>query len=131
MAVFAAWSTTNVGLSRPKAARMPGLRGSSTHVLAGEIYQRHWDAGMGMCVTCGNPVPCAPGVHAAAVLHAVGDDLDAYPPRRWPDPEVHHPVRSGPPPEPEPAESEVYGFAVSGRSRPLNPSGFGYERDQR
>ena len=104
-----------------------GLAGSGTHLLAVEIYRRHHDAGTGLCATCGNPMPCAPQRHALSVLHAAGDDPAAHQAPDRPDPRGHHPE---PPDAPvDRIRDEPDGFYVNGRTRALNPAGFGYERE--
>jgi hypothetical protein len=54
---------------------IPGLRGSVLHIQCTEVYRRHQANGAGWCLTCGQPMPCLPRRHAAAVLLAAGDDI--------------------------------------------------------
>ena len=95
---------------------IPTLPGSATHQLAVLVFQDHQYADRGVCVRCGEPVPCAVRRHAASVIVAAGED-----PRRY----NQRPVASAP--------GEAYpdhtGYHLGGRGVPMDPAGFTYERD--
>ncbi len=58
-----------------------GLRGSITHHLSIEAYQRHVDKGDRTCAWCGRRTPCMSRLDAAAVIEAAGEDPHQYDPR--------------------------------------------------
>jgi len=113
---------------------IPGLRGSPTHRLSAEVYQRHHDVGTSTCAVCRQRTPCPARRHAAWVILAAGEDprrYDARPHQGPPSPtaapgldEMRGQER------PHPGESLPYaGYRVTGRARPLGSEGFFYERD--
>jgi hypothetical protein len=117
-------------------APIPGLRGSLTHQVSTDLYQRHHDAGSGTCVTCGHATPCPAQQHATSVITAAGEDPHSYDTRspHWTDPSVDHQDgeadRREHQPEPDVQTSPTHtGYHLGGRNRPVHPQGFSYDRD--
>lgn len=105
---------------------IPSLSGSHTYRLAVEVYQRHHDAGTGVCLVCSHRAPCLPRRHAASVILAAGVD-----PRRY-DASPRLAVgdrHKAPVPDVNDATLPYEGFRLGGRPRPLSAEGYRYERD--
>lgn len=114
---------------------IPSLPGTPTHEVAVVLYQGHHGGAGGACVRCGELAPCSVRTHAASVIAAAGEDP------RWYDGRLSPPTRAADPPRladrrlaGEPDFGQTYpdhcGYAVGGRSVPLSPGSFLYERDQ-
>jgi hypothetical protein len=115
-------------------APIPGLGGSPTHRLSVEVYQRHHDAGNGVCVVCGYRTPCLARRHAASIILAAGEDP------RWYDagslPGTPRPADTPRPgggyqrdqPEASGEAPPYSGYRLGGRGQPLDSKGFFYDR---
>ncbi|WP_146074889.1 hypothetical protein [Micromonospora chalcea] len=102
-----------------------------------ELYQRHDGIAAEACARCGRPTPCAVRAFAATVIAAAGEDP------RWYGSGRALPAPAGPvagqarQPDPIPAteqdrgraQPEYGGYAVGGRSAPLDAEDLLYERE--
>jgi hypothetical protein len=99
---------------------IPGLLNTPTFDLSVTVHSHHRDTEGGICGACGRRSPCPARCSAAAVIVAAGAD-----PRTC---QQSQPARVSSTRSAQP-DFEVTGFAISGRTRPLSPAGFTYERD--
>lgn len=101
---------------------IPTLAGSATHEAAITLYLGHLDSGAGACARCGRPAPCRVQAHAAQVIMAAGED-----PRRYDGPPAReHPDRPGP----GETHPDHLGISIAGRTVPIDPANYLYERSQ-
>lgn len=100
---------------------IPTLRGTLTHTTAVELYQRHHPTSAEVCARCGRTTPCPVRASAASVIAAAGEDAGRYDTSRMPLSSREPDFGQMPP--------ERMGWTVSGRSRPPDPDGLLYERD--
>src|SRR6266536_2104725 len=117
-------------------ALIPGLRGSLTHRMSAELYQRHHDAGNGACRTCGYRTPCPPRRHAISVIVAAGEDPLSYDARSpngvTPAGDTPHGGEEHRPHRPATTTATLRahtGYHLGGRGRPGTSDGFVYDRD--
>ena len=118
---------------RGGASMIPGLRDSLTHRMSTELYQRHHDAGNGVCVACGWRTPCPARQRATSVIVAAGEDPRSYDTSAVSDPSrADRSARRGQvrPPESGDATSRTYtGYSLGGRGGRQSPAGYWYDRD--
>jgi hypothetical protein len=109
-------------------ALIPGLRGSITHRMSTELYQRHRDTGNGTCCACGYRTPCPARRHAMAVIYAAGENPVEYDTRR---PDIATSPGNGrrQPEKRAVATLNYTGYHLGGRGRNVNWDGLFYERD--
>lgn len=101
---------------------IPTLRGTPTHKMAVELYQRHNGDQLRVCVRCGEPGPCPVRAFAASVITAAGEDPRWYDGRLIPQPVIAPDFRDKYP--------DLAGYAIGGRTAQMSAEGFLYERDQ-
>jgi len=118
--------------------QIPNLHGTPTHRTAVELYQGHHGDATGACVRCGERAPCPVHSHAASVITAAGEDPRWYDGRLTTAP----PTPASGPRQPGGDERPTaqldlrqrypdhVGYAIGGRTVPMSPEGFLYERDQ-
>lgn len=110
---------------------IPGMRGSLTHRMSAELYQRHHDAGQGLCTACGQHTPCPARRHAQRVIVAAGDDPRAYDarPAVARDNEQRYETHRQDPQLDGRALFTYTGYHLTGRARALDPRAMSYERE--
>jgi hypothetical protein len=92
-----------------RLAVIPGIRGTTLHQTAVDLYRRHHGGLDGLCGWCGRPSPCSSRVLGASVIETAGED-----PRRY-DAADGTPVG-------------VTGYRVGGLGRRSEVPQFDYER---